>query len=503
MFALAILDTQSNELFLARDPFGIKPLFYCDWQGGLAFSSELQPLLALPGISRQVNPQRAYEFLQFGTTDHEGETLFGEIAQLEAGHYLKINVDNASERLPICYWCLPRQNKLDIGFEAAAERLRELFLDSVRLHLRSDVAVGAALSGGIDSSAIVCAIRHLEPDIDLHAFSFIADDGELSEERWVDVVTEYAGCIVHKVIPQAEELVADLDKLIRTQCEPFGSTSIYAQFRVFKLAHEAGIKVMLDGQGADELMAGYSGYHGARLAGLIRKGSLLQAGKYLHHANSWPQRGAGFVLKRTLQYFLPQSLMPLGYKLVGRDLQPAWLNTNWFLERGVEMSPVSSLVESKSLLTSELIRSIRSRGLPSLLRYEDRNSMAHSIESRVPFLTTNIADFLLSLPDEYLISAEGESKSIFRAAMRGIVPDQILDRRDKIGFATPEQTWLKLLTPWVERVLAGANEVPLLDAAGVTAEWENVVSGRTAFDFRVWRWLNFLRWSEMFEVEFD
>ena len=276
MFALAILDTQSNELFLARDPFGIKPLFYCDWQGGLAFSSELQPLLALPGISRQVNPQRAYEFLQFGTTDHEGETLFGEIAQLEAGHYLKINVDNASERLPICYWCLPRQNKLDIGFEAAAERLRELFLDSVRLHLRSDVAVGAALSGGIDSSAIVCAIRHLEPDIDLHAFSFIADDGELSEERWVDVVTEYAGCIVHKVIPQAEELVADLDKLIRTQCEPFGSTSIYAQFRVFKLAHEAGIKVMLDGQGADELMAGYSGYHGARLAGLIRKGELMR-----------------------------------------------------------------------------------------------------------------------------------------------------------------------------------------------------------------------------------
>jgi len=503
MFALAVWDVERNEVFLARDPFGIKPLFYCFWNNGLAFASELLPLLELPGIRRTVNPQRAYDFLQFGTTDHEGETLFGSVMQLAAGQCITVHIDRITASLPAPYWSINGVASLDIGFDEAVEQLRARFLDSVRLHLRSDVPVGAALSGGIDSSAIVCAIRHLEPDADLHTFSFIADEQELSEERWVDVVASHAHCHVHKVTPRAAALVADLDDLIRVQCEPFGSTSIYAQFRVFKMAHETGIKVMLDGQGADELMAGYAGYHGARLAGLLCKGRLMQAVKYLRHANDWPQRGAGFVLNRTMQYFLPQALIPLGYKLVGRDLTPAWLNTDWFLQRAVVMRPVADLVENSSLLHSEMIRSITSRGLPSLLRYEDRNSMAHSIESRVPFLTVDMADFLLQLPDEYLISPQGESKSIFRAAMRGIVPDVILDRRDKIGFATPEKAWLKLLSPWVEQVLKDAHDIPLLDADGMAREWQRVMTGAVSFDFRVWRWLNFLRWSEMFDVEFE
>jgi len=503
MFALAILDSEREVLFLARDPFGIKPLFYSFWKGGIAFSSELQPLLALPGVRRSVNSRRAYDYLRFGTTDHEGETLFSEISQLAAGYCYTLSIDSVTESEPVRYWSPAAKETPDIGFDESAETLRELFLDSIRLHLRSDVAVGAALSGGVDSSAIVCAIRHLEPDVDLHTFSFVAGDQALSEEKWVDVVAAHAGCTVHKVTPQADELVADLDELIRVQGEPFGSTSIYAQFRVFQLAHESGIKVMLDGQGADELMAGYSGYHGARLAGLLRKGRLIQGVKYLQHANDWPERGSGFVLKRAMQYFLPEALMPLAYKLAGRDLQPGWLNANWFRERGVEMSPVAELVQGKSLLTSELIRSITSRGLPSLLRYEDRNSMTHSIESRVPFLTTDLADFLLGLPDEYLISAGGESKSVFRAAMRGIVPDVVLDRRDKIGFATPEQAWLKLLAPWVEKVLAGSQHIPLLNAASVAGEWNNMMSGKRSFDWQIWRWLNFVRWVELFEVEFD
>lgn len=503
MFALAIMDVRKRELFLARDPFGIKPLFYVPCQGGIAFASELQPLLSLPGTSRSLNPQRAYDYLQFGTTDHENGTLFRDINQLAAGHYCKVDIDRCATANPVRYWSAPADSPVDISYDEAAQELRRLFLENISLHLRSDVTVGAALSGGIDSSAIVCAIRHLKPDVKLHTFSFIADDQKLSEEKWVDIVAAHAGCTIHKVMPGAEELVGDLDTLIRLQGEPFGSTSIYAQFRVFQLAHEAGIKVMLDGQGADEMLAGYSGYHGARLAGMLRRGRLTRALNYLRHSNDWPERGSAFILKRSAQYFLPRSLMPLGYRLAGRDLQPGWLNVGWFKARGVDMHPVAPLPRGASLLNRELLRSTCNRGLPSLLRYEDRNSMAHSIESRVPFLTTDLAEFLFRLPDEFLISDIGESKSVFRTAMRGIVPDIILDRRDKIGFATPEQKWLNLLEPWVEQVLAEAGNVPVLDKMGVAEEWQRIKSGQAGFDWRVWRWLNFLRWSEIFDVQFE
>jgi asparagine synthase (glutamine-hydrolysing) len=145
------------------------------------------------------------------------------------------------------------------------------------------------------------------------------------------------------------------------------------------------------------------------------------------------------------------------------------------------------------------------RGLPPLLRYADRNSMRHSVESRVPFLTSELAEFVLSLPDEHLIGRDGTTKSVFRAAMRGIVPDPILDRRDKIGFETPEQRWLATLRPWVGDVLAGATAeaIPALKLPAVRAEWDAVLQGRHAFDFRVWRWINLIRWAELYDVSFE
>jgi asparagine synthase (glutamine-hydrolysing) len=139
-----------------------------------------------------------------------------------------------------------------------------------------------------------------------------------------------------------------------------------------------------------------------------------------------------------------------------------------------------------------------------LLRYEDRNSMAFSIESRVPFLTPALAGFVLRLPEQYLIDRDGTSKNVFRQAMRGIVPDEVLDRRDKIGFATPEKAWLSTLQPWVERTLAcdAARAIPALHPAGMRREWQAVVQGKRRFDFRVWRWVNLIRWAERFQVTF-
>jgi len=179
------------------------------------------------------------------------------------------------------------------------------------------------------------------------------------------------------------------------------------------------------------------------------------------------------------------------------------MNACWFERHQVQA--FEHVYESENMLREELHRNLVENSLPQLLRYEDRNSMAYSIESRVPFLTPELAQFIFSLPEKYLISNEGVTKWIFREAMRGIVPDVILDRKDKIGFATPEQKWLSVLRPWVDQVLNSpmSEQVPALVAGEMRKEWQRVLDGHAGFDFRVWRWLNLIKWAERFNVVFD
>jgi asparagine synthase (glutamine-hydrolysing) len=505
MFAFALLDRVTRKLVLARDFFGIKPLYYADAGSGLAFASEIKALLALSGVSRQVHPRRLYEYLVAGRTDHGYETLFAGIRQLPAAHYLEIGLDEAHRADPVCYWRVDLHDRLDLSFDEASQHVRELFLDNVRLHLRSDVPVGAALSGGIDSSAIVAAMRHVAPRLELHTFSYVADDPELCEERWVDLAAKQAGAVQHKVHATSDEMVDDLDSLIYAQDEPFGSTSIYVQHRVFRLAREAGIKVMLDGQGADEMLAGYRHYLAARLASLLRQGRWPQALRFLRRAAGLPGTVArSRLFLQALGLLVPAGCKALAKRLLGRDLMPPWLGAAWFAGHGVRPFDLGGHA-GRDVLRSQLHRTLVETSLPMLLRYEDRNSMAHSIESRVPFLTPQLADFLLRLPEAYLLGPDGTSKRVFRSAMRGLVPDAVLDRRDKIGFATPERLWFLKMRPWVEATLAGpvARAIPALDTAGMAREWQAIVAGKRPFDFRVWRWVNLVRWAERFEVKFD
>lgn len=505
MFAFAIKDEQRRVLFLARDFFGIKPLYYVRSHGTgdeaiFAFASEIKALLDWLPIARTVDAERLYDYLRFGRTDHGERTMFREVHQVPAAHYLEVPLDRPMSGEPTRYWDVPHDSPIDISLDEAAARVRELFLRNIQLHLRSDVPVGAALSGGIDSSAIVAAMRVVDSNAEIHAFSYIADDPAVSEEQWVDLVARHAGAIVHKVRANPEDLVADLDRLIHTQDEPFGSTSIYAQYRVFGLARQHGIKVMLDGQGADEMLAGYRFFMPARLASLLRRGQFLAAHRFASRATALPgMRGR---LRLWLQ--AARSLSPTFLaNAAERWRTPDWLNARWFAERGISLAPPPGAPSADCLL-DDLRQSVTATSLPMLLRYEDRNSMAASIESRVPFLTPDFADLVLRLPEEYLVSNEGTTKNVFRAAMRGIVPDTILDRRDKIGFATPERDWLRTLRPWVEQALSceQARRIPALRLEAVHRDWQAALSGRAAFDFRIWRWVNLIRWAERYHVEF-
>lgn len=506
MFAFAILDLTRRTVMLARDFFGIKPLYFVVAPDCIAFASETKALLEMAISNRNANASRLYLYLRFGISDHGSETLMSDIRQLPPASYMELSLDGAQNREPVTYWKPFQEDNAQsrISFDEAAEQLRALFFESVHLHLRSDVPIGTALSGGIDSSSIVMAMRHLEPNANLHAFSYVADDSSIGEERWIDLVGNASGADVHKVYADSGEMVNDLDLLTYAQDEPFGSTSLYAQYCVFRKAQSAGIKVMLDGQGADEMLGGYRYYLAARFASLVRQHRWQEASTFLVRSSQHSNTRTYWLLLRSASYLLPPNIQDQLRKFVGKEILPAWLNERWFTRHGVvprSFSPPSGANVLTELLSEELL----STSLPHLLRYEDRNSMAFSIESRVPFLTPKLVSFVLALPEHYLIADDGTTKAVFRKAMRGIVPDAILDRRDKVAFATPEGKWLSNLKGWVDRLLSSdlTRNIPVFDHKQLEQEWRRVSQGHRTFDFRVWRWLNTIQWVEQFRVRFD
>jgi len=497
MFAFVVHDRHSNTLTCVRDAFGIKPFFYSLQSDGFIFASEQPALLAMRHEKRVPDWQRCYDYLVHGDYDSQDRTFIEGVKHLLPGSLLEIDLSSIQTALPMVWWRPDFRQTSDLSFSQAAEALREQFLQNVRLHLRSDVAIGAALSGGIDSSAVVCAMRHVEPDLPINTFSYIASGTELSEEKWVDRVNAFTGAKAHKVTANGADLASDLDTMIRSQGEPFGSTSIYAQYKVFQLARDNGVTVTLDGQGADELLAGYSGYPGHRLLSLWDEKSFLGMNRFARNWSAWPGRSYKLAWMHLARIGLPEDLYRYARKATGRDFNPAWLSASALRETGVELRedrPSISAQGKGRRVVENLARALQQRGLPELLRHGDRNSMQFSVESRVPFLTLPMANLLLSLPENYLISDQGETKRVFREAMRGIVPDDVLDRRDKIGFATPEKDWLLGMAPVIRTWLQDSEQIPVLNRVALLAEFDLVAAGKKAFSWQVWRWVNFVRW---------
>jgi asparagine synthase (glutamine-hydrolysing) len=497
MFAFVVHDRRQQRLTLVRDAFGIKPFFYEQDEHGLRFASEQQALSALTGRPQLPDLQRAYDYLVHGDYDSEERTFIRDVRHLLPGTLLDVDLGSPGRTEPVVWWRASSAQAFHGSFADAAEAVREQFLHNIRLHLRSDVPLGATLSGGIDSSAVVCAIRHVEPDIPIHTFSFVAEGSGVSEENWVDVANQAVGASPNKIRATTDDLLKDLDTIISIQGEPFGSTSICAQYRVFQLARAQGITVTLDGQGADELLAGYSGFPGLRMLSLLENGRYRDAHRFARRWGSWPGRSYGHAWLRLGQALLPDAVYGTARRALGRDFRPPWLKIGLLREMGVhfgEVRPHLELEHKGRRVAEGLANGLQSRGLPKLLRHGDRNAMAFSIESRVPFLTVPMANLLLSMPEDYLISNAGETKHVFRAAMRGIVPDAILDRRDKIGFATPERDWLLGAAPVMRQWLESGREVPFLDQRQLLGAFDRIVASKRALTRPIWRWVNYVRW---------
>ena len=474
MWAAIIYDAVRAEVVACRDRFGIKPLYYWVAPDATAcFASEIKQFTAIPGWRATVDTGRATEFLSTGLTDAGDATLFDRVFRLPPGGLARVRLSDvasrADGRLDIHRWYDLHPAPFNGSFEDAAAECRRLLTDSVRLMLRSDVPVGSCLSGGLDSSSIVCLSHQLLLAQGVtgrqHTFSAVAPSTPLDEGPWIDEVVRATGVDAHFVTPDVVDLEAVGARLSWHQDEPVTSTSVVAQWRVFELSAARGMKVMLDGQGADEAFAGYHSFLWPYLAGLVRAGHLADACREVAALKRRHGHGAFLALRAVARALLQ-----------GRES---------------EFGSVAALSHA------QLTRS----NLQMLLRFEDRNSMAHSIEARVPFLDHRVVEFALGLPDAFKLGG-GVTKRVLRAGMSGVLPDRIRDRVDKLAFDTPESQWIRgPRSGWFRSQLAEAVDVSngLVPASSLD-RLDAMVAGAQAFDRQPWRAISFGQWMRAFAV---
>jgi len=432
MWSFAIYDRERSRLFCSRDRFGIKPFYYFASASVLLFASEIKQILDYPGIARQINDAVAFQYLEQGVQDHTEDTFFVNIRQLLPGHSLHVSLSAESFSMRIeKYWELPLADSNGVSPRRSIEQFSELLKRSVRRHLRSDVPVGSCLSGGLDSSSIVAVAASEIENQSIHAFSSCFDKEALDERPFIQTMVSSAGLRSHLVFPNEQGFWKDLSCLIWHQDEPVGGTSVYAQWCVMQAARLAKIPVLLDGQGGDEILCGYRKFYVFYLLHLMKKGRP----RVISEALSWligPGRH-GWSWNHAKRY-LSNSTSRKRWSLVTRVCDPD------FCERSKAFSH-ASIGPGKSLRQRQK-DDLMFYSLPALLHYEDRNSMAHSVESRVPLLDHELAAFSVNCAPELKLRG-GWTKWILREALKGTLPEAIRQRKSKLGFETPQGQWLR------------------------------------------------------------
>lgn len=498
MFAFVIIDRLKSEVICVRDPFGIKPFFYSHANLNFTFASEVHALRIATGQKFSMNSEIAERYLLTGDYDQGADTFFEGIHSLKPGHLIKFYFDShRSQFEQLKWWTSPTQNVSELSFDNSVELLREEFLSSIKFHLRSDVKIATALSGGLDSSAIVSTIRYLHPKVEIETFSFVANSPRIDESYWINRVNRTSGAKEHLIHISKENFYQDLDDLILSQGEPFGSTGIYAQYRVFKEAKENNVTVMLDGQGSDELFAGYHGYPENRLRSLIERHEFAGAIEFASNWSKYPDRSLGQLLRSYTKDSEIPGISNLICKFRMNSTVPDfYLGDYKFASHARKFD--KSYSGRGNRLTQRLLTEQSVGILPRLLRHADRNSMRWSIESRVPFLTPGLSSLGLSVPEHFLVSQQGVTKHLLREALRGIVPDDVIDRKDKIGFETPQREWLQGLIEFKSEIFSGIEEIEFLHPEK-TRNFLREYDPNNSFQAGLmWRTFNLLRWHQLF-----
>jgi len=509
MWAFAIYDQRNKSLFCSRDRLGIKPFYYFLSRDHFVFASEIKAILEFPLYRKKPNNRAIYDFLAHAFSDHDENTFFEGVKQLLPGHSLEIK----GNRVKITkYWALDPQKKSNLGERAAIDQFRFLFEDSVRLRLRSDVPIGTCLSGGLDSSAIVGQINQLlksNPDIRpmvdrfQKTFSCIYSSDAyqaINEKKFIDQVVSkthvhpYFTDVTHK------NLWEDLKDITFHQDAPSSASSVYAQWLLYARVKQEKVKVMLDGQGSDEMLGGYVGVSGIYLAQIFREFRLPSLIKeYLSFRTIHPevtQTSLARIFSYPFLDHLPDFLFDKAYRLA--------FNSNYtFIKQEFFNKYFQSFKIPK--LFGDFLKDfnywmVSAISLPAILRSEDRNSMASGVEARVPFLDYRLVEFIFSLKND-LIVRDGKTKYIQRHALKNLLPKTVYNRHDKIGFDTPEKIWLqKYLRKNIDEVINSDSfkSRPFFDREGLIKHYDAVMTGKKPFDHAIWRWISLEMWFRVF-----
>jgi asparagine synthase (glutamine-hydrolysing) len=479
MFAFAIWDNEEQTLFCARDRFGEKPFHYHYLPNKhFVFASEMKSLWVY-GIAKKPRQRNIYNFMgnvwAMTNPESQTETFYENIFKLERGGYAILNAKGELSFKK--YWQPSIHINTQITVEQAAEQLYALMEESIKYRLRADVPVGSSLSGGLDSSAIVCLIDKLNADSSIQQKTFSArfPNFDKDESRFMDFVIAKTKATPYATYPDAEKFAADFKKMCWHQEEPFATASIFAQWEVMKLAKEQNVTVLLDGQGADEMLAGYHFYYDSYHQDLYKNDvrTLYQEiesyqklfGKLPNFVPPFMQKPesteAPFMRLLRMVYYA-------GLEIVRKITKtPNKYKQN--LNKKPNLSAFHSDFEAQFAKTAifdyytptanfdlnqKLCYDTQS-GIEQLLRYADRNSMAHSREVRLPFLYHKLVEFVFTLPPSFKIY-QGWTKYVQRKAFEGILPPEITWRKDKIGYEPPQKTWMQ--QPIIKDLVATSKE---------------------------------------------
>jgi asparagine synthase (glutamine-hydrolysing) len=444
MFAFAIFNRENNQLFCARDRFGEKPFYYHIDQSGLMFASEMKSLWAA-GVNKEVNDQNVYLFLNF--TLHENpsrptSTFFNSINKLQAGHYFIYRSGKSVVQKP--YWKIDLKNQNnEISFEESCVKFKELFFTSVNRRLRSDVSLGTSLSGGLDSSAVVLTIEELlkNKTDSQKTFSARFNDEKLDEGYFMNKVIQGKNIKHFCTYPDLSVMMNELPKIMYHQEEPFSTASIYAQWEVFKLAKKENVIVLLDGQGADEYLGGYTHFFVPYFREKYLQGGKQALQKVITEMKDKNILQDDIILDR---FFKTESHFPdlfngvrkIKHNLFGVSHAPD-LHSSLLEKYNKEQAPFENFIS----LNEALYYSTFNSGLEKLLKFADRNSMAFSREVRLPFLNHDLVEFVFSLPSDHKMR-NGWTKAILRYGLQDILPPEIAWRKNKLGFQPPQKKWM-------------------------------------------------------------
>lgn len=500
MWAFTIYDRKKNFLFCSRDRFGIKPFHYFKNNDFFVFSSEIKQLLNFKFVNKAINNSSVFDYLNFGGIEHSKYTFFENIIKLEPGNNILYNLNENTFKIKK-YYNPTLETDFSLNYKKASQEFKSLLFDSVKLRLRSDVEVGSCLSGGIDSSSIVSIIKNLnknQTNNSQHSFSSHFNDEEANELEYMKCIIDHSNVKSHFTYPNEEKLMKDLNDLIWHQEEPFASTSIFAQWEVFKKVKSGNIKVMLDGQGADEMLAGYLGLRYYFFNELKEERNFKKLFfekvlyQYMYSSNKNILNFLNILFKKFVNKKINNEVEFVNS--INKDFYNSQIKNSIFSKNQSFQN-----YQEKEKLNNVLYQLTFKNNLPGLLKYEDRNSMAFSVEARVPFLDYRLIEFIMKLPSNFKIR-NGYTKSILRSSVKGVIPNKIRLRTAKLGFATPEKKWQAgILKNLVNDAILDKRLEQYIDPKLAKKRYQDITNYSLS-DSSPWRWVNLMLWMNIYDL---